>query len=408
MSKKKSNHTLLIPEAGAGPERFPALLFSQPEGARQAHFEHCLIEHTFLAEACTAVQHAICMPGEDAIYRRKASMVLVIGPSRVGKTTLIHLLEEDLLLRAKPRMQEDPGYIPFVSITSDGSGRGRFEWKDDYLSILRQLRDPFLQMKKPATSTRDLCEATEEALTHRKTEVIIVDEAHHLAKAAWSGRRLQDHLDHLKYFENKMGVSHVLVGTYEMRPFRTVNAQLACRSVDVHFPRYDATQETERAIFKSVLWALQRQLPLPKEPDLLHHWEFLYARSLGCVGLLKQHLNQALKLALSEQADTVTASHLRRTALHKEKVDLALEAILDGEKDFCEPEDADLCLLVKLGMRQPSPSESLVKTGPPPHPDGSAKSGERAPGERAPGRDPVGMREMEQEGNQHEESRVAG
>jgi len=35
-----------------------------------------------------------------------------------------------------------------------------------------------------------------------------------------SGRRLQDHLDHLKHFENLSGVSHILVGTYEMRPFR--------------------------------------------------------------------------------------------------------------------------------------------------------------------------------------------
>src|SRR5260370_1929265 len=164
------------------------------------------------------------MPGKDASYRRAASMVLVIGPSRVGKTTLIHLLQDELLLRAKPCMQEDPGYVPCGSITTDGAGRGRFEWKDYYLSILRQLRDPFLQMKKPATSTRDLCEATEEALRHRKTEVIMVDEAHHLAKAAWSGRKLQAHLDHLKYFETKVGVTHCPLHPYDMRPFRTVNA----------------------------------------------------------------------------------------------------------------------------------------------------------------------------------------
>src|SRR5260370_16928507 len=93
------------------------------------------------------------MPGKDASYRRAASMVLVIGPSRVGKTTLIHLLEEELLLRAKPRRQEDPGYVPCVIITTDGSGRGRFARKDYYLSILRQLRHPSLQMKKPTPST---------------------------------------------------------------------------------------------------------------------------------------------------------------------------------------------------------------------------------------------------------------
>src|SRR6266852_3907293 len=316
MEKRHQEPVLPAEEGKDGPERFPTQLLSQTASARQAHFEHCLIEHPFLAEAVLSVQQAICMPGAEEGYRRLGCMLLVMGPSRVGKTTLIHLLEQELLRHLQERMQRDPGFIPFVSITTDGSGTGRFDWKDYYLSILQQLHDPFLRVKKMPTATRDLREAAEEALLHRKTEVVIVDEAHHLTKAR-SGRRLQDHLDHLKYFENKVGVSHILVGTYEMRPFRTVNAQLACQSVDVHFPRYDATQEAERAIFKSVLWALQRQLPLTLEPDLLPHWEFLYARSLGCVGLLKQHLNQALRLALSEQSDTVTASHLRKTALHQ-------------------------------------------------------------------------------------------
>lgn len=49
---------------------FPADLLQQSEAARQAHFERCLIEHPRLQEACDAVIRAICMPGEDSIYRR--------------------------------------------------------------------------------------------------------------------------------------------------------------------------------------------------------------------------------------------------------------------------------------------------------------------------------------------------
>ncbi|GAC1698446.1 MAG: ATP-binding protein [Ktedonobacteraceae bacterium] len=378
MSQKKSVSSELSSEQDVGPERFPTNLLSQSPGARQVHFERCLIEHTFLTDACTAILNGICMLDAEPNCRRLGTMVLVIGPSRVGKTTLINLLEQELLQRAHMRMQEDRGYNPFVSITTDGSGNGRFDWKDYYMSVLRQLQDPFLRVKRFSTSTRDLREVTEEALLRRGTEVILVDEAHHLAKAR-SGRRLQDHLDHLKYFENKTGVSHVLVGTYEMRPFRTVNAQLACRSIDVHFPRYDATKEKERAVFKSVVWALERQLPLPEEPDLMRHWEFLYARSLGCVGLLKQHLCHALRLALAEDAHTVTFSHLRQTALHKQKLDLALESILDAEKDLLEAENADQELLIKLGMRS-------VKDAAQTH---SPRRSLR-PGERVPGRDTIG------------------
>ncbi len=139
--------------------------------------------------------------------------------------------------------------------------------------------------------TRELREAMETALGARKPIAIIVDEAHHLAAAA-SGSRLQSQLNHLKHFENATGVSHILVGTYEMRPLRKVNAQLACRSVDVHFPRSDATNDKDAQVFQSVVWALQRQLPVEKEPPLVDHWEFLYARSIGCIGWLKMHLTQ--------------------------------------------------------------------------------------------------------------------
>src|SRR6266568_6252092 len=330
---ENSQETEQVPDE---PEYFPPELLEQSVEARLDYFEErCLIEHPRLLEALELIIQAICSPGEGASKRRPGTMVLVIGPSRVGKTTLIHLLEERLLARVKAQMQQDQSFIPFASITAPEPGSGRFDWIDYYKPVLRQLGNPFVGSQAALIRARELREAMEEALRYRAPLAIIVDEAHHLAKAR-SGRRLQDNLDHLKHIENVTGVSHVLVGTYEMRPFRTVNAQLACRSVDVHFPRYDATKADERAIFKSVLWALQRQLPVAREPDLLPHWEFMYTRSLGCVGLLKQHLNQALGLALAEQATTVTLKHLRKTALHKEKVDLAWEAILDGEKGFLE------------------------------------------------------------------------
>ena len=113
-------------------------------------------------------------------------------------------------------MNQDSGYIPFVSITLES--RSRFDWKSYYRAILQALDDPFLQIRRTATE-RDLQEAVEKALLHRGVEVVIVDEAQHLARAA-RGSTQQDQLDQLKYFENKLGVCHVLVGTYDMRPFR--------------------------------------------------------------------------------------------------------------------------------------------------------------------------------------------
>jgi hypothetical protein len=393
------------------PEFFDRTLLLQTPSARQEYFEqHCLIEHPRLLEALDAILEAICAPGEGVHARRPGTMVLVIGPSRVGKTTLIHLLEERLLAYAHAQMLRDPTFIPLASITAPEPGSGRFEWTDFYQPVLRQLGNPFVDSPTHPIRARQMREAMVAAYLERKPLAIIVDEAHHLAEAA-RGSRLQSQLNHLKNFENLTGVSHVLVGTYAMRPFRKINPQLACRSIDVHFPRYEMTEEKDCLVFQSILWALQRQLPVEEEPLLAQkHWEFLYARSIGCIGLLKLHLNRALNRALKEEARTVTLDHLRQTAMSDVRVKLALRNALESEAEFIEAEDADEQLLALL--RRPLPrSSSLAKQGqdkqdqisPSPAP------GNRNPGKRAPGRDSTGMKaEEEERRDPTDEERAAG
>ncbi len=379
------------------PEYFPSVLLTQPNGTRQEYFERqCLIEHPRLLETLDATMQTICSPGEGASVRRPGTMVLVIGPPRVGKTTLISLLEERLLEQASEQMKRDPGFIPFASITTAGPDASRFDWRTYYRAVLRGLHDPFVDGKIARIRERELREAMESALLHRKPIAVIVDEAHHLAKTS-SGRHLQDNLDQLKYFENLTGVSHLLVGTYDLRPFRKVNAQLACRSVDVHFSRYDAAKEDEAQVFRSILWALQRQLPVEKEPRLVDHWEFLYARSIGCVGLVKLHLNRALNAALTEGAKTVTLTHLRRTAMSEAKVELALRNALESEAELTESPGADERLLTLLGMR--GPRSTALQAQPL---EEKAREEQGRPGKRGPGRDAIG------EGNEAEATTISG
>lgn len=371
------------------PEFFDRALLLQPPNARQEYFEqHCLIEHPRLLEALDAILQAICAPGEGIHARRPGTMVLVIGPARVGKTTLIHLLEERLLAYAQAQMQRDPHFIPLASLTAPEPGAGRFDWADYYKPVLRQLGNPFVDSQIAPIRARQMREAMEAAFLERKPLAIIVDEAHHLAKAR-SGRNLQDNLDHLKHFENLTGVSHILVGTYEMRPFRKVNPQLACRSVDVHFPRYNLLSEEDCQVFRSVLWALQRQLPVEEEPLLAQkHWEFLYGRSIGCIGLLKLHLNRALNLALTQGAKTVTEIHLRQTAMPDVRVKLAMRNALESEAEFVEAEDADEQLLAEL-RHPPSQISSHPQETPGQNKQAPSTGKKHRVGARALGRDPI-------------------
>lgn len=394
------------------PEPFPRELLQQPIGARIHYFEvECVIKHTKLEEICRKVLRLICMPEEDMKYRGRGTMVLVIGPPRVGKSTFIELLIKELRRRAEAMMMQDPSYIPFVSVTTDidVGHKGSFDWSDFHPEVLKQLRDPFMNLsKRYLMRARDLKEAMVEGILQRKTRTIIIDEAHHLAQARL-GRRLQDNLYHLKYFENKTGVSHVLVGTYAMQRFRKVNAQLALRSDDVHFSRYDDEKEEDRIAFKSALWALQRQLPVPREPQLLQHWEFLYERSLGCIGLLKQHLNKALRCAYDDKkVKTITFDHLKKTALSKDKVLLDMRDILNGERNLTDLDDANGNLLEEFRQLKHESSkegvshkeietneeESNVRSskGQTTVSSTSKQSQQLKPFERSPGRDPIGPR----------------
>src|SRR5258708_13242322 len=98
------------------PEFFDRALLLQPPSARQEYFEQqCLIEHPRLLEALEAILQAICSPGDGAALRRPGTMILVIGPSRVGKTTLIRLLEARLLAYSHAPLPQHPHSIPLPS-----------------------------------------------------------------------------------------------------------------------------------------------------------------------------------------------------------------------------------------------------------------------------------------------------
>jgi hypothetical protein len=156
---------------------------------------------------------------------------------------------------------------------------------------------------------------------------------------------------------------------------------------------------------------LQRQLPVEEEPLLAEkYWEFLYARSIGCIGLLKLHLNRALNRALKEGVHTVTLDHLRQTAASDVRVKLALRSALESEAEFVEAEDADeqlLALLRKPPARPFSRAKQTQDEQDQAHP--SPTSGNPKPGKRTPGRDSIDSKSEEGERReQTDEERAAG
>ncbi len=190
--------------------------------------------------------------------------------------------------------------------------------------------------------------------------------------------------------ERQVHIIHVLAGTYDLPIFRNLNAQLARRSIDVHFPRYDATKKEDRQAFQKVLLSFQRHLPLEEPPDLLPQWMYCYVRSVGCVGILKSWPTKALDEALENGEKTLTPAVLERHAEAADRCDQMISDIEEGKKRMAADPGADERLLFRLGLSRRQRTKNSTQK------DGEVEKQQTTPrargarvGQRNPERDPV-------------------
>jgi hypothetical protein len=180
----------------------------------------------------------------------------------------------------------------------------------------------------------------------------MLDEAQHLARVG-PGRRLSDQLDVVKSIANYTKTVHVLLGTYGLLAFRNLSAQLSRRSFDIHFPRYRAEDPGDRKAFLTVLRSFEQQLPLSEPPELVNEWEYLYERSIGCVGVLKDWLVRALTAVLRRGDCALTFRELKMQALNVSQCDKMLAEALEGEVRLGESSVERARFRTRLGLSGP-------------------------------------------------------
>jgi hypothetical protein len=294
-------------------------------------------------------------------------------------------------------MKQDPGHVPVVGLEVAVADAESFRWRDYYQRALAALDEPMLKHKTIPEHvmekrvelrnsgrykvTAELRWALEQALRHRRPTAFIVDEAQHFKRIASGRRRLLDQMDTLKSLANLTGITHVLIGTYELLGFAQLSAQLDRRSCEIHFRRYHIDVPEEMVAFKRVLLTFQRHLPLTGEPDLVAQAEYFYERSVGCVGVLKDWLTQALAAALEDGQETLTKTVLERHALPHRKLLRMAREIREGEETLTANSRAQTELRSLLGMSTESTKQH-------------SSSSSRKVGKRKPVRDAVGHHEQ--------------
>lgn len=382
------------------PAGFPRELLAQPAAARYHYFATKVVAHHHLQEVHAALWQAIQQPGE-------AALILVFGPTGVGKTTLRQRIEQQLIAAAQADPTWDPGHIPVVSLDAVAPDSGNFSWKDYYTRALQALDEPLLTAKvgERLGSLRreangrliinrnvpvpDLRRVLEQGLLYRRPRAVLIDEAQHFQKIA-GGRRLLDQMDSLKSLASMTQTLHVLIGTYDLLRLSNLSAQLSRRSREIHFPRYHLDRAPEQAAFQKLLRTLQKHLPLPEEPDLEGQADYFYERCLGCTGLLKTWLNRALAASLEGEHATLTPAAIEQQAEVPRRLLPMLQTIDEGERALREEAGQRAELRTLLGLA-PLPASPLPPALPSPaSPPAPRPPAARRISERKPQRDPVG------------------
>jgi energy-coupling factor transporter ATP-binding protein EcfA2 len=381
---------------GSTPAGFPSELMGQPWSARIHYFQTYTMAHPRLVTAREALLNAIHEVPAN-------SLILVCGPTGAGKTTLRAKTEQLLAAELLPVLEADRGRLPVVSVECIAPESGSFSWRDHFRRLLLQMEEPLVDYKiNPAAPIQigdhvvrfmpgaravgaEYHHAVERALAFRRPMAVLIDEAQHLGRTG-SGRRLSDQLDVIKSLANRTKTVHVLIGTYELLAFRNLSAQLSRRSIDIHFPRYRADNPGDLKAFRTIVKSFEQQLPLSQPPDLLKEWEYLYERSIGCVGILKDWLVRVLVSASRRDAGSLNRKDLEAHAPSVAQCDKMLSEAVEGETRLLESPEERSRLRSRLGL---SAKENSGEDSAAP-PIEAPRRNQRRPGQRRPVRDAVG------------------
>ena len=325
-------------------------------------------------------------------------VIAVCGPTGVGKSTLMKSVARTL---RKQYAGLGPGSTPVVEMECPWFESRPYDFnRQHWIRLLQAMGDHFVNdhfdpdeaakrrrggIERIAAGRRssgaDLRLAAERYLNLRQTRAVFLDEAQHMVSIRASGD-LHEHMDVIKSFGNATGVKQVLFGTEKLCELLRRNAQLARRTEEIFFPPYYAGSNSgpDLESFSTIFGQLFLTLPVAKPArfNLAKHFDEVYMRSAGCVGILKDWLSRALDHTLHSARESVSIGDLKATV----DSDARLKAVVDGIVEFRRfTDDQPSLSSIRSQLRMPPPSSTPGRRPSVPR--------SRRPGQRDPHHDRV-------------------
>jgi DNA polymerase III delta prime subunit len=391
----------------------------EPEDrARLDAFKAVTVKHAHLQE----VDDQLSLWVEE---HTDATHVLLCGPGGVGKSKILRVVAERFKYEELDRLT-----VPVLLLEPTPPDQGPYLRLDYYWQIVDALKEHLLvkelvgnvaHLMAMSKATRSKLGATdwlkmritaEQALTRAQVRAVFVDEGHRLMQGDRS-QSVDAQLEWLKSLSNRTNVLHVLAGPYALFGFRNTSGQLARRGRDIHFARYHVEDKEERTAFMASVKYLLERVPLDVDLHaLLPRWRWWAEGCVGCVGILKDWLVDAVAATLVQKGTSLTEDILTKTMPHPaRRLSLEMEARAGEHKVALHDSESakQFQALVKKpakaanGKAEPTPGSrpGMPSTGKAdgiakptsatlPMPQVFPKPTQPRVGRRAPERDPVG------------------
>lgn len=290
-----------------------------------------VIDHREYTRALEEAYAHLALAGSDTV-------VMVVGPTRVGKSRIRRVVAERLSPQDSGTVSR---YRHTICVESANAQGGLFSMKHFTLRALAEVSHPIyghtedmpdqlpqsLRLNRSETYLRL---ALEKAMIYRQTKWLLVDEAHHLLRVS-SRSRAADILDSLKCLGNTTGAAIGMFGGYELLDAGLASAHLNGRMRIVHFPRYGRTPRDTHE-FDRVVDLLNRLVPLTKGFSLMRYRDALYEGTAGCIGLLIDWVKAALAQAAADAEFKGLSKRHFVQSKYENQLDEVLADIELGEK----------------------------------------------------------------------------